>query len=86
MKVGEVEKVEVSWYVLSDNRVVSFHTAYTVPDRTQSVTFFSDSDTFPGVTAQKLGIRYFFMRNATREEADACIAAKELDVVKEILI
>lgn len=79
VKIGEVEKVR--WYVLDDDRVVSFHTAIG-SDHAGSWenTFFSERDKLPSATARKLGIKYDFMRNATEIEEVVCIANKGIQV------
>lgn len=78
MKIGEVEKV--NWYVLdagdSETTTVSFHVAYFDKAREKSVVFYSDKDTFAGRTAERMGLKYTFIRNATAEEAEKLIDAK----------
>lgn len=83
-KIGQVSKQDVDWYLLKDGRLVSFHTAFKDKDRTQSVTLFSESDSYPSNTAQNLNISYSFMRNATKKEAKALIDKLSLKV-KEII-
>lgn len=83
-KVGEVSREKVDWFLLSDGRLVSVHVAFQDKERTQRVTFYSDNNTFPGVTAQRLGISYSFMRNATSPEAEAFWRNCE-ETVKEII-
>lgn len=65
--VGRVEE-QNHWYRLSDSKIVSFHTAFTNKDRSKSVMFVSDNETWPSITAEKLGISYTYMRNSTPEE------------------
>ena len=68
MLVGRIAEQENHWYHLSDDTIVSFHTAFLDKERTVSTIFVSDENTWPSITADRLGINYFFMRNSTREE------------------
>ena len=84
MLVGRVEEKENHWYQLSDGAIVSFHTAFTNKERTKYVIFASDDATWPSITAAKLHIQYFFMRNSTPAEVkefmlDLGIEGKEVD-------
>lgn len=71
------------WHELSDGTIVSFHTAFTSKDRTESVVFVSDNETFAGVTAERLGIKYFFMRNSTDDEIEDFLRGVDSLVVKD---
>jgi len=84
--IGHVNDDKYEWFVLSDNRVVSFHTAYLDKERTEQTTFFSDSDTFASVTAQQLGIKATFIRNATEAETNKFIIENELVIQDRIEI
>ena len=66
--LGHVEHSLIHWYHLEDGTKVSFHTAFIDKARTQSITFFSDSETWPSHTALDLGLGYVFMRNSTIKE------------------
>lgn len=82
--VGRVKEVNSDWYLLDTGKLVSFHTLYRDKERSDSATIYVEVDSFPGVVATKMGFNYTFMRNATREEAQATIEDKNL-TVKEII-
>lgn len=79
---GHIRSNEDDWHLLSDGRVVSFHTAFPRKENTDSITFCSDSETWPSVTAQDLGIRYAFMRNATHEEIVMFLDGSDLELAE----
>jgi len=68
--IGHVDDERVDWYKLNDGSVVSFHVAFLDEAREESVIIVSDSETWPSVTAARLGIEYTFMRSAEPEEVD----------------
>lgn len=82
MKVGEVERVR--WYILDDDRVISFHTASQAEEIIG--TFYAEREQLPSAVARKLRLRYSFLRNATLEEEEACVKAKELRVKGTVVI
>ncbi len=64
--IGRVERGEY-WHTLSDGTQVSYHTALNNGSM-ERTTFVSPKDVWASVTAQNLGIRYEFLRNATNKE------------------
>lgn len=84
--VGRVSNQKYEWFILSDNTAISFHTAYLNKERTIQVTFYSDSDTFASVQAQKLGIKAHFIRNATEDEINRYLVESELVIKDKIRI
>ena len=84
--VGHITPVKNNWYLLVDGQIVSFHTAFTDKERNHYEVFYSDSDTWPSMTAALLGVRYYFMRNATIKEAQNAIKEQDLEIEKVLNI
>ena len=77
---------KISWYVLEDGSVVSFHKLFADKERNEetSIMIYSDRNTWPSITAQELGLGYVFMRNATTNEVNGWLKENDL-VIKEII-
>ncbi len=83
MKIGEVDRTQY-WYTLSDGTVISFHVAYLNEERTASILFVSDNETWPSVTLENMGIAdYTFIRNATLDEVESFMSEMKLTLKGE---
>lgn len=86
--VGNVNNIkrDVTWFVLSDERVVTVHKAYHEhPANSESPKysmFVSDNETFASVTAQQLDIDYVLLVNADDEDAEQFLV-EEGETIKE---
>jgi len=73
--IGHIkERTDPDWYSLKNGKIVSVH----VTDAGE--TFMSDSETWPSIMAEKLGIKYKLLVNATKEDALAFFEAKEIEL------
>ncbi len=73
--IGHVKEHDSSWYSLKTGKIVSVH-------KTQNDIFFmSDSETWPSITAEKNGIKYTLLVNATQEEAARFFEAEGIELV-----
>ena len=61
--VGHVATRDSGWYGLKSGKIVSVHITNT------GELFMSDSETWPSVTAERLGIRYKLLVNASDMDA-----------------
>ena len=70
--IGHVQELEDNWYKLENGTIVSFHKLFVDKERSEdnSIIIYSDHETWPSETALKLGLKYFFMRNATKKEVE----------------
>lgn len=82
--VGRVAENVATWYLLDSGELVSFHTLFTNADRKDSRTIYAAVEDYPGAVANKLGLKYHFMRNATQNEIDEAIKDRKLEV-KEVI-
>lgn len=78
----------VTWFVLSDGRVVTVHKAFhehpAGVNEPKYTMFVSDNETFASVTAQQLGIDYYLLVNASDVEAEQFLAESG-ETIKERL-
>jgi len=61
--IGHIKEYDSGWYSLKSGKIVSVHITQ------DGEMFMSDSETWPSVTAEKLGIKYTLLVNATRKDA-----------------
>jgi hypothetical protein len=61
--IGHVKEHDSAWYALKTGKIVSVHIT------NKGKMFMSDSETWPSVTAARLGIKYTLLVNATDVEA-----------------
>ena len=61
--VGHVAERDSGWYSLKSGKIVSVHIT------NENVVFMSDSETWPSITAERLGIKYKLLVNASNNEA-----------------
>ena len=74
-RVGHVKIHDSAWYALKTGKIVSVHITET------GRMFTSDSDTWPSITAARLGIKYTLLVNATQEEATRFFEAEGIELV-----
>ncbi|KKK94666.1 hypothetical protein LCGC14_2680550 [marine sediment metagenome] len=73
--VGHVGTRDSGWYGLKSGKIVSVH----ITDN--GTVFMSDSETWPSVTAEKLGIKYKLLVNASREQVSRFFEREGIELV-----
>ena len=73
--VGHVGTRDSGWYGLKSGKIVSVH----ITDKGE--VFMSDSETWPSITAERLGIRYKLLVNASNEDALELFEMKGIELV-----
>ncbi len=61
--IGHVAERDSGWYSLKSGKIVSVHIT------NNDIIFMSDSETWPSVTAERLGIKYKLLVNASHSIA-----------------
>ena len=73
--IGHIGTRDSGWYSLKSGKIVSVHITDT------GELFMSDSKTWPSVTAERLGIKYKLLVNASNEEADKFFEREGIELV-----